>query len=119
MTAAEKREIFRQALALPEKARWALYNRLCESLDAPPKRKVKAVYGTRKIAEPTVVYGRKNATKRSKKAIPQAEDVPKKEWNEAWKGELEKRIEEIDSGKVKCIPHAEVRRELDRILGKS
>jgi len=47
------------------------------------------------------------------------EKVSKKEWGKLWKAELEKRIEEIDSGKVKCIPYAEVRKKLDRILGKA
>jgi putative addiction module component (TIGR02574 family) len=54
------------------------------------------------------------------KSIPKEGDPPsQEEWDEAWKKELEKRIEEIESGKVKCIPYAVVRKEMDAILGKS
>ena len=47
------------------------------------------------------------------------ENIPQDEWDEAWKKELEKRIDEIESGKVKCIPYAEVRKGWDKILGKA
>ncbi len=48
-----------------------------------------------------------------------SETLSQKEWNEAWETELKKRIEEVESGKVKCIPYAEVRRRLNRILRKT
>jgi putative addiction module component (TIGR02574 family) len=47
------------------------------------------------------------------------ETLSQEEWDGAWKKELEKRIEEIESGKVKCIPYAEVRKGWDKILRKS
>ncbi len=50
---------------------------------------------------------------------PAEEKISRKEWSRLWKAELEKRIADIDSGKVKCIPHAEVRKKLDRILRKA
>ena len=54
------------------------------------------------------------------KSVPKESDVlSQKEWDEAWKKELEKRIEEMESGAVKCIPYEVVRKELDAILGKS
>ena len=33
-------------------------------------------------------------------------------WTAAWDAEIAKRIEELDSGKVKTIPWAEVRRKM-------
>jgi len=54
------------------------------------------------------------------KSIPKDSDLPsQEEWDEAWKKELEKRIEEIESGAVKCIPYAEARKGWDKILGKA
>ena len=47
------------------------------------------------------------------------EKISRKEWNGAWKTELEKRIADIESGRVKCIPHSEVRKRLDKILGRA
>lgn len=117
MTVSEQKEIFRQALALPEKARLDLYNRLCKSLGAH-KKGDKAVPGARVVAELTAVYGGKKAPRRPKGATSKTEVVSKKEWNGAWKTELEKRIADVDSGRVRCVPYAEVRRKLDRILGK-
>jgi len=54
-------------------------------------------------------------------SLPREEEetLPQEEWDAAWKKELEKRIEDIESGKVKCIPYAEVRKGWDKILGKS
>jgi putative addiction module component (TIGR02574 family) len=49
----------------------------------------------------------------------EAETLSQEEWDEAWEVELKKRLEEIESGKVKCIPYEVVRKELDVILGKS
>ena len=49
---------------------------------------------------------------------PVAEKISRKEWNQAWKNELEKRIADIDSGKVKCIPYTEARKRWDKILGR-
>jgi len=118
MTATEQKEFFRQALALPLKARLDLYYRLVKSLESPVK-KGKVVRDTKVLAEQAAVYGRNKAPKRAKAASPKAEVLSKKEWNEVWKTELEKRIEEVDSGKVKCIPYSEVRKEMDRILGRS
>jgi len=43
---------------------------------------------------------------------PPEEKVSKKEWDKLWKTELEKRIEELESGKVKAIPAAQVMAEL-------
>jgi putative addiction module component (TIGR02574 family) len=47
------------------------------------------------------------------------EKISRKEWNRVWKAELERRISDIESGRVKSVPHSEVRKKLDRILGKS
>jgi putative addiction module component (TIGR02574 family) len=43
---------------------------------------------------------------------PPEEKISKKEWDRLWKIELEKRIEELESGKVKAIPAAQVMAEL-------
>ena len=43
---------------------------------------------------------------------PPEEKISKKEWNRLWKIELEKRIEELESGKVKAIPAVQVMAEL-------
>jgi putative addiction module component (TIGR02574 family) len=43
---------------------------------------------------------------------PPEEKISKKEWTRLWKIELEKRIEELESGKVKAIPAAQVMAEL-------
>ena len=40
------------------------------------------------------------------------ETLSQQEWDRLWKVELEKRIEELESGKVKAIPAARVRAEL-------
>jgi putative addiction module component (TIGR02574 family) len=40
------------------------------------------------------------------------EKISRKEWNRLWKAELEKRLEEMKSGKVKGIPGAKVMAEL-------
>jgi putative addiction module component (TIGR02574 family) len=50
---------------------------------------------------------------------PDDEKISRKEWNGAWKVELEKRIADIESGKVKCVPYAEVRKRLDKILRRA
>jgi len=43
---------------------------------------------------------------------PSEEKISRKEWNRLWKAELEKRLEEMESGKVKGIPAAKVMAEL-------
>jgi putative addiction module component (TIGR02574 family) len=40
------------------------------------------------------------------------EKISKKEWNRAWKAEIERRAGELKSGKVKAIPAAQVMAEL-------
>jgi putative addiction module component (TIGR02574 family) len=50
---------------------------------------------------------------------PKEEELSSKEWSGAWKKEVNDRIADIESGKVKCIPYAEARKKLDRILGKA
>jgi putative addiction module component (TIGR02574 family) len=40
------------------------------------------------------------------------EKISKKEWDRLWKIELEKRIEELESGKVKAISASQVMAEL-------
>ncbi|HEV3272262.1 MAG TPA: addiction module protein [Candidatus Methylacidiphilales bacterium] len=50
---------------------------------------------------------------------PNEEKISRKEWNGAWKVELEKRIADIESGRVKCVPYPEVRKRLDKILGRA
>jgi hypothetical protein len=112
MTAAEQRELFKQALALPKKARLNLYNRLVKSLEAP-KTSDKRVRDSRILAEPAAVYGGTKSPKRANNIPQTAKALSKKEWNRSWRTEIEKRINEIDSGKVKCIPHAEARKRWD------
>jgi hypothetical protein len=119
MTAAAQKEIFRQALALPKKARLDLYKRLCKSLEVSKGTKSRALLGAQAMAESTAVYGRKKTVVRSKDANLKSEVLSKEEWDEEWKSELEKRIADVESGKVKCIPYAEVRKKLDRILGRA
>jgi putative addiction module component (TIGR02574 family) len=63
---------------------------------------------------------RENLVLRLHKSLEEsAGRISRKEWNRAWKAELEKRITDIDTGKVKCVPYTEVRKKLDRILGKA
>ncbi len=40
------------------------------------------------------------------------ERLSKKEWNKAWKAEIEKRVDELRTGKVKAIPASQVMAEL-------
>ncbi len=40
------------------------------------------------------------------------EKLTRKDWNAAWKRELEKRIKDVRSGKVKTIPATQVMAEL-------
>jgi putative addiction module component (TIGR02574 family) len=44
--------------------------------------------------------------------------LSRKEWNAAWKTELNRRIGEVESGKVKLVPWEDVRRRMERIIGK-
>jgi putative addiction module component (TIGR02574 family) len=54
------------------------------------------------------------------KSIPEESDaLSQEEWDEPWKLELEKRIEEMESGKVKCIPYEEARKGWNKILGRA
>jgi len=47
------------------------------------------------------------------KSLNEDEDIlTPKEWDTAWKKELEKRIEDVRSGKVKTIPASQVMAEL-------
>jgi len=48
---------------------------------------------------------------------PAEERIPRKEWNKAWKTELEKRTADIDNPKVKWIPWEQVRSELQAKYG--
>jgi len=43
---------------------------------------------------------------------PPEEKISRKEWNRLWKAELEKRVKEMESGKVKGIPAEKVMAEL-------
>ena len=43
---------------------------------------------------------------------PPEEKISRKEWNRLWKAELERRLDEMESGKVKGIPAARVLAEL-------
>jgi len=47
------------------------------------------------------------------------EKLPRKEWDQAWKAELDKRSEEIRSGKVKCIPLEVARKRWNKILSRA
>ena len=105
MTAAAQKEIFKQALALPRKARLDLLQKLQASLGAAPNRQAKSV------TEPSAKYGQ----------TKDGETLTQQEWDEAWGAELNKRIEELESGKVKStrsLAYSEVRKKLDRILRK-
>lgn len=64
------------------------------------------------MAELRAKYGRDSVA-------DEPETLSQEEWDDAWRKEINKRIEEIESGKVKCIPYAQVRKELDAILGKT
>ena len=81
---------------------------LLESLD-PPKKKLSRIPAAQVVGELRVKYGSSEET----------ETLSQKEWDESWKTELENRIADIESGKVKCIPYAEVRKRLNRILRKA
>ena len=118
MTAAAQREIFRQALALPEKARLDLYRRLSKSLESSKGTTAKTLPGAPVMAESAAVYGGKKTRYRVKGAVSKTEVLSKKDWNEAWTSEVDKRIADIESGRVKCVPYSEVRKKIDRILGK-
>ncbi len=43
---------------------------------------------------------------------PPEEKLSRREWNRLWKAELERRLEEMESGKVKGIPAEKVMAEL-------
>jgi putative addiction module component (TIGR02574 family) len=43
---------------------------------------------------------------------PPGETLSRKEWSQAWKSEIEKRADEMRTGKVKGIPAAQVMAEL-------
>ena len=63
---------------------------------------------------------RERLVKELRKSLEPAEKkISRKEWNAALKVELNHRIADIESGRVKCIPHAEVRKRLDRILRRA
>ena len=47
------------------------------------------------------------------------EELSPKEWDRAWSAELDKRIEEVRNGTVKCVSHAEARKQWNKILGKA
>jgi len=47
------------------------------------------------------------------------EKLSPKEWDRAWSTELDKRIEEVRNGTVKCVSHAEARKRWNKILGKA
>jgi hypothetical protein len=112
MTAAEQRELFKQALALPKKARLNLYKRLVKSLEAPDKGE-KPIRGSRILAEPGVAYGAVKSRKRRAEASPKAEALSRKEWNEAWMVEIKRRAEEMESGADPGVPLEEVLKFLD------
>ncbi len=46
---------------------------------------------------------------------PSEEKLSTREWNRVWKAELERRIEDVRSGKVKTIPYA----RLKAIIGQN
>ena len=46
------------------------------------------------------------------------ETLTREEWEAAWLEEIQKREEEIDSGKVKLVSHAEVMASLEAALKK-
>jgi hypothetical protein len=114
MTAAAQKEIMKKALALPEKARRTLLRRINESLGISSENSLRKHV----VSEPSATYGPRKTRKQSVKHPP-GEDISRKEWNEAWKGELEKRIADVESGKVKCIPYAEARKRWNKILGRT
>ena len=47
------------------------------------------------------------------------ESISRKEWSKAWNAELETRMADIESGKVKCVSPAEARKQWNKILGKT
>jgi putative addiction module component (TIGR02574 family) len=49
----------------------------------------------------------------------ETETLSQEEWDEAWKKELEKRIEEMESGEDPGVPLEEVLAELDKPVRKS
>jgi hypothetical protein len=106
MTAAAQKEIVEKALALPRKARGQLARQLLESLNSG---KTKEIPGPKVLREQQVKYV----------AVDEGETLSREEWNEAWEAELKKRIAEVESGKVKCIPYAEARKRWNKILGRT
>jgi putative addiction module component (TIGR02574 family) len=76
MTAAAQKEIAKQALTLPQKARARLVHQLLESLEHVEEK------------------------------------ISRKEWSQLWKTEALRRLEELESGKVKAIPGDKVMAEL-------
>ena len=54
------------------------------------------------------------------KSLDEDEDkLSRKDWDQAWKVELDKRAEEVRSGKVKGVPVEEARKKWNNILGKA
>ena len=50
----------------------------------------------------------------AERLISSLHDNPSREIEEAWHKEIEKRVKEIDSGKVECIPWEEIKDRLYR-----
>jgi hypothetical protein len=107
MTTAEQRELFKQALALPRKARLDLRRRLLESLEEPKEK----VSRKDSVAETTAVYGKAGRSVRDH--VSKSEVSSRKEWNEAWTKELKIRAKEMETGADPGVPLDEVLKFLD------
>jgi len=107
MTAAEQRELFKQALTLPRKARLDLRKKLLESLEEPEE----GISRKQGVGEMTAVYGK--SARRASKSAAKTEVLSKKEWDEAWMKELKLRAKEMESGEDPGVSLDEVIKFLD------
>ncbi len=48
--------------------------------------------------------------------ISSLHELPSRDIEEAWQKEIQRRVQEVDSGKVECIPWEEIR---DRLYGNA
>ena len=88
------------------KPRRAGRNLACEMTAAAQKQIVEQALALPKNARERL------ARQLLKSLHPPEEKISRKEWNRLWKAELERRLYEMESGKVKGIPAEKVMAEL-------
>ncbi len=67
-----------------------------------------------KVIKEALGLPEKERARIAERLISSLHDHPSREIEEAWHKEIEKRVKEIDSGKVECIPWEEIKDRLYR-----